>query len=157
MLVTPFIIFVDKNDLIFEFVTLNFLIFFAGIAAVLATLLWLAPWALLKISALTLLLLFLIDIQFDWPELWGWKIAAIGAAIFLTLWILRAHAAKILTTIFATTTAITLLSPLSDYVLQNFDEEELMGIDKISKNINDSIGDLIKKKLDLFSSTVNNK
>ena len=45
----------------------------------------------------------------------------------------------------------------SDYVLQNFDEDEILGIDKISKNITDSIGDLIKKKLDLFSSTVNNK
>ena len=46
---------------------------------------------------------------------------------------------------------------IEDYVLQNFDEDELIGIDKISKNITDSIGDLIKKKLDLFSSTVNNK
>ena len=46
---------------------------------------------------------------------------------------------------------------ISDYVLQNFDEDEITGIDKISKNITDSIGDLIKKKLDLFSSTVNNK
>jgi len=46
---------------------------------------------------------------------------------------------------------------ISDYVLQNFDEDELAGIDKISKNINESIGDLIKKKLDLFSSSVNNK
>ena len=46
---------------------------------------------------------------------------------------------------------------ISDYVLQNFDEDELVGIDKISKNITESIGDLIKKKLDLFSSTVNNK
>ena len=46
---------------------------------------------------------------------------------------------------------------ISDYVLQNFDEEELIGINKISKNITESIGDLIKKKLDLFSSTVNNK
>ena len=46
---------------------------------------------------------------------------------------------------------------IEDYVLQNFDEDELVGIDKISKNITDSIGDLIKKKLDLFSSTVNNK
>ena len=45
----------------------------------------------------------------------------------------------------------------SDYVLQNFDEDELDGINKISENINKSIGDLIKKKLDLFSSTVNNK
>ena len=45
----------------------------------------------------------------------------------------------------------------SDYVLQNFDEDELVGINKISENINESIGDLIKKKLDLFSSTVNNK
>ena len=46
---------------------------------------------------------------------------------------------------------------ISDYVLQNFDEDELDGINKISENINKSIGDLIKKKLDLFSSTVNNK
>ena len=46
---------------------------------------------------------------------------------------------------------------VGDYVLQNFDDDELIGIDKISKNITDSIGDLIKKKLDLFSSTVNNK
>ena len=46
---------------------------------------------------------------------------------------------------------------IEDYVLQNFDQDELIGIDKISKNITDSIGDLIKKKLDLFSSTVNNK
>ncbi len=46
---------------------------------------------------------------------------------------------------------------ISDYVLQNFDDDELIGIDKISKNITDSIGELIKKKLDSFSSTVNNK
>ena len=46
---------------------------------------------------------------------------------------------------------------IGDYVLQNFDEDELMGIDKISKDITESIGDLIKKKLDLFSSTINNK
>ena len=46
---------------------------------------------------------------------------------------------------------------VGDYVLQNFDEDELVEIDKISKNITESIGDLIKKKLDLFSSTVNNK
>ena len=46
---------------------------------------------------------------------------------------------------------------VSDYVLQNFDEDELEGINKITENITESIGDLIKKKLDLFSSTVNNK
>ena len=46
---------------------------------------------------------------------------------------------------------------VGDFVLQNFDEDELIGIDKISENITESIGDLIKKKLDLFSSTVNNK
>ena len=46
---------------------------------------------------------------------------------------------------------------IEDYVLQNFDGDELIRIDKISKNITDSIGDLIKKKLDLFSSAVNNK
>ena len=46
---------------------------------------------------------------------------------------------------------------IEDYVLQNFDEDELDGINKISKNINESIEDLIRKNLDLFSSTVNNK
>ena len=46
---------------------------------------------------------------------------------------------------------------IQDYVLQNFDEDELVGINKISENITESIGDLIKKKLDLFSSIVNNK
>ena len=45
----------------------------------------------------------------------------------------------------------------ADYVLQNFDEDETAGIEKISNNINESISMLIEKKLDLFSSTVNNK
>jgi len=46
---------------------------------------------------------------------------------------------------------------VADYVLQNFDEDENIGIEKISKNISDSISILIEKKLDLFSSTVNNQ
>ena len=46
---------------------------------------------------------------------------------------------------------------VADYVLQNFDEEETLGIEKVSKNITDSISILVEKKLDLFSSTVNNK
>ena len=46
---------------------------------------------------------------------------------------------------------------VADYVLQNFNEDEIIKIDNIIKNITDSISDLIEKKLDLFSSTVNNK
>ena len=46
---------------------------------------------------------------------------------------------------------------VSDYVLQNFDEDEAAGVEKISKDITDSISLLVEKKLDLFSSTVNNK
>ena len=46
---------------------------------------------------------------------------------------------------------------VADYVLQNFDDDETIGIEKISKNITDSISILVEKKLDLFSSTVNNK
>ena len=46
---------------------------------------------------------------------------------------------------------------VGDFVLQNFDEEELTGIEKISNHINESISILVEKKLDLFSSTVNNK
>ena len=45
---------------------------------------------------------------------------------------------------------------VGDFVLQNFEEEELAGIEKISNHINESISILVKKKLDLFSSTVNN-
>ncbi len=46
---------------------------------------------------------------------------------------------------------------VADYVLQNFDEEEIDGIRKISEDITASISMLINKELDLFSSTVNNK
>ncbi len=46
---------------------------------------------------------------------------------------------------------------IADFVLQNFDEEETTGIEKISDDITESISILIEKKLDLFSSTVNNK
>ena len=46
---------------------------------------------------------------------------------------------------------------VADYVLQNFDEDETIEIDKISKDITESISILVEKKLDLFSSTVNNK
>ncbi len=46
---------------------------------------------------------------------------------------------------------------IADYVLQNFDDDEFLSIEKIVKNITDSISILVEKKLDLFSSTVNNK
>ena len=46
---------------------------------------------------------------------------------------------------------------VSDFVLQNIDEDEMLGLEKITNNITDSISILIDKKLDLFSSTVNNK
>ena len=45
---------------------------------------------------------------------------------------------------------------VGDFVLQNFEEEELTTIEKISNHINKSISILVEKKLDLFSSTVNN-
>ena len=46
---------------------------------------------------------------------------------------------------------------VADYVLQNFDEDETAEIEKISKDITESLSILVEKKLDLFSSTVNNK
>tara|TARA_B100000941_G_C28277790_1_gene434902 strand:+ start:145 stop:705 length:561 start_codon:yes stop_codon:yes gene_type:complete len=46
---------------------------------------------------------------------------------------------------------------VSDYVLNNFNEEEKIKLDQIMINIIDSIPILIDKKLDLYSSTVNNK
>ena len=46
---------------------------------------------------------------------------------------------------------------ISDYVLQNFDEDEMTGSEKVTNDITDSISILVDKKLDLFSSTVNNK
>jgi len=45
----------------------------------------------------------------------------------------------------------------SDYVLKDFDEEEKIKLEKITENITDSLSILLDKKLDLFSSTVNNK
>ena len=46
---------------------------------------------------------------------------------------------------------------VSDYVLNNFNDDEIEKIEFITKNITDSLSILIDKKLDLFSSTVNNK
>ena len=46
---------------------------------------------------------------------------------------------------------------VSDHVLKDFDEDEMIQLEKITKNIIDSMPILINKKLDLFSSTVNNK
>tara|TARA_B110001454_G_scaffold213195_1_gene230991 strand:+ start:700 stop:1260 length:561 start_codon:yes stop_codon:yes gene_type:complete len=45
----------------------------------------------------------------------------------------------------------------SDFVLNNFNEDEKIELSKITLHIMDSIPILIDKKLDLFSSTVNNK
>ena len=45
---------------------------------------------------------------------------------------------------------------ISDYVLNDFNEEEIENLEKIKLNIIESISMLIEKKLDLFSSTVNN-
>ena len=45
----------------------------------------------------------------------------------------------------------------SDYVLNNFNEDEKKELDKIVNNIINSISILLDRKLDLFSSTVNNK
>jgi len=46
---------------------------------------------------------------------------------------------------------------VSDFVLTNFTEEEKIDLEKVIQNIIDSMPILIDKKLDLFSSTVNNK
>ena len=45
---------------------------------------------------------------------------------------------------------------ISDYVLNDFNEDEKENLEKITSNIIKSLSILIEKKLDLFSSTVNN-
>ena len=45
----------------------------------------------------------------------------------------------------------------SDYVLKDFDEDEKIKLEKITENITESLIILLDKKLDLFSSTVNNR
>ena len=46
---------------------------------------------------------------------------------------------------------------VADHVLQNFNDEEQVEINSITKNITESLPILLDKKLDLFSSSVNNK
>ena len=46
---------------------------------------------------------------------------------------------------------------VSEYVLKNFEEEEIKELKKITSNITQYLSILVDKKLDLFSSTVNNK
>ena len=45
----------------------------------------------------------------------------------------------------------------SDYVLNDFSDEEKEKLETITENIIESLSILLDKKLDLFSSTVNNK
>ena len=45
----------------------------------------------------------------------------------------------------------------AEHVLNNFDEEEKIELENITKNIANSLPILLDKKLDLFSSTVNKK
>ena len=47
-------------------------------------------------------------------------------------------------------------SDVTDHVLKDFDEEEIKYLKKITNNITNSLSILLDKKLDLFSSTVNN-
>jgi len=46
---------------------------------------------------------------------------------------------------------------VADHVLKDFDEEEKQQLESITKTIVDSLTILLDKKLELFSSTVNNK
>ena len=46
---------------------------------------------------------------------------------------------------------------VTDHVLKDFDEEEKLELGNITDNITKSLKILIDKKLELFSSTVNNK
>ena len=46
---------------------------------------------------------------------------------------------------------------MSDHVLQDFNDDEKEEIGTITKNITESLPILLDKKLELFSSTVNNK
>ena len=46
---------------------------------------------------------------------------------------------------------------VSDHVLNDFDEDEIIQLENITKTIIDSLPILVDKKLDLFASTVNNK
>ena len=46
---------------------------------------------------------------------------------------------------------------VSEHVLNDFDEDEIIQLEKITENIINSMSILLEKKLDLFSSTVNNK
>jgi len=45
----------------------------------------------------------------------------------------------------------------SNYVLKDFEEEEIIKLEKITENITNYLPILLDKKLDLFSSAVNNK
>lgn len=48
-------------------------------------------------------------------------------------------------------------SDVTGHVLNDFDEEEIKDLKKITANITDSLSILLDKKLDLFSSSINNK
>ena len=48
------------------------------------------------------------------------------------------------------------IEDVTDHVLKDFSEDEIQRLEKITTNITDSLSILLDKKLDLFSSNVNN-
>ena len=51
---------------------------------------------------------------------------------------------------------VELVEEVNDFVLSDFNEDEKIQLEQISKKIIESVNLLIDKKLDLFSSKINN-
>lgn len=119
ILLSPFLVFIDNFG--YRIGAANFFIVlgFSAIAAVFSLILRFWPSVILRLVILTILLLLFIDIQFDWIAWWGKKVGATAVAVFVILWILRAHVSRVIVVVFGTFIAATLGTSLLNYSLQD--------------------------------------
>lgn len=114
ILSAPYLVFILDLDFIFELTNLFVLSVFAVISAALSGLLRVAPWPLLRIPILAILLLVFVDIQFEWTQSWNRKVVAAAFIVPAIMWVLREHISQILAVVFGTIIAATLVPPMAN-------------------------------------------
>lgn len=131
ILSAPYLVFILDLGFIFELTNLIVFSVFAVISAALSGLLWIVPWSLLRLLILTVLLLFFVDIQFEWIQSGGGKVVAAVFIVPAIMWGLREHLSQILAVVFGTVIAATLVPPI---VISLFPNHPDRGIESAAHN-----------------------
>jgi len=119
ILSAPYLHFVNYQDFRFEYLNVLVLACFALIAGAGAALMRLVSLPAVRVLFFSLLLLYFIDVQFDWFQGWGGrKLKVTVSAVVIVGWSLRRHLSEILMVTFGVIIVGTLAASLIE---QSFD------------------------------------